>query len=59
MITNCCVGQTEITATQAGNANYEPVTQVRSLKVIPDPIAAWNVYGLNQKLQQLPPLLLI
>ncbi|TAF09683.1 MAG: hypothetical protein EAZ75_07095, partial [Flavobacteriia bacterium] len=48
VVTIVGVGQTEITATQAGNANYEPITQVRSLKIIPDPIAAWNVYGLNQ-----------
>ncbi|UGS20584.1 YDG domain-containing protein [Flavobacterium cyclinae] len=48
VITIVGIGQTEITAIQEGSANYEPVTQVRSLKVIPDPIAAWNVYGLNQ-----------
>jgi YDG domain/Putative Ig domain/Putative metal-binding motif len=48
VVTIVGVGQTEITASQTGNSNYEPITQVRSLKIIPDPIAAWNVYGLNQ-----------
>ncbi|WP_297869134.1 YDG domain-containing protein, partial [uncultured Flavobacterium sp.] len=48
VVTIVGIGQTEITATQAGNANYEPITQIRSLKIIPDPIAAWNLYSLNQ-----------
>ncbi|MBP9848352.1 MAG: putative Ig domain-containing protein [Flavobacterium sp.] len=48
VVTIVGLGQTEITATQAGDTNYEPITQVRLLKIIPDPIAAWNLYGLNQ-----------
>ena len=47
VVTIVGVGETEITASQEGNANYAPVTQVR-IKIIQDPIAAWNVYGLNQ-----------
>ncbi len=43
------VGTTNIIASQVGNSNYLAATDViKSLKVTLPPIAAWNVFGLNQ-----------
>ncbi len=42
-------GTANITASQAGNSNYLAAPDVvRSLKITTPPIAAWNVFGLNQ-----------